>query len=80
MALVSDATVIIEAGERSGSHHQGWEALRLARPLFLLHSILDQGLAWPEEMLQYGAKVLREVEDVLDVIPSPTPDPVALAL
>lgn len=80
MALISDATVIIEAGEKSGSHHQGWEALRLARPLFLLHSILYQGLAWPDEMLQYGARVLREVENLLDVIPSPTSDTVALAI
>lgn len=80
MALISDATVIVEAGEKSGSHHQGWEALRLARPLFLLHSILDQGLAWPEEMLGYGARVLRDVEDVLDVIPSPAPDLAALAV
>lgn len=80
MALISDATVIVEAGERSGSHHQGWEALRLARPLFLLHSILEQDLAWPEKMLMYGAKVLREVEDVLDVIPSPTPESTALAI
>lgn len=80
MALISDATVIIEAGEKSGSHHQGWEALRLARPLFLLQSILEQGLQWPEKMLQYGARPLRDVEDLLDVIPSPTPEASALAI
>ena len=28
MALVSDATVIVEAGEKSGTIHQGWEAIR----------------------------------------------------
>ncbi len=34
MALISDATVIVEAGEKSGTIHQGWEAIRLGRPLF----------------------------------------------
>ena len=33
MALLSPATVIVEAGEGSGTQHQGWEALRLGRPL-----------------------------------------------
>jgi DNA processing protein len=71
MALLSDATVIVEAGEKSGSLHQGWEALRLARPLFLLESLVDSGLEWPEKMLGYGARVLREIDDLLDAIPSP---------
>ena len=35
MALLSPATVIIEAGEGSGTQHQGWEALRLGRPLYI---------------------------------------------
>ena len=42
MALVSDASVIVEASDGSGSLSQGWEALRLGRPLFLMASILDQ--------------------------------------
>jgi DNA processing protein len=71
MALISDATVIIEAGEKSGSHHQGWEALRLGRPLFVLQSTLEMRMQWAEEMLKYGAKVLEGVDDVLGLIPSP---------
>ena len=35
MALLSPATVIVEAREGSGTQHQGWEALRLGRPLVL---------------------------------------------
>ena len=35
MAIIAHATVIVEAGEGSGTLHQGWEALRLGRPLFL---------------------------------------------
>jgi DNA processing protein len=57
MALLSDATVIVEAGEKSGSLHQGWEALRLGRPLFLFESLLrDPALKWPAEMERYGAQ------------------------
>ena len=58
MALVSDATVIVEASEKSGSLHQGWEALRLGRPLFMLESALeDAALTWPREFQKYGAQV-----------------------
>lgn len=61
MALLSDATIIVEAGEGSGTLHQGWEALRLGRPLFLLDSVVkNDTLAWPGEMLGYGAEVLSE--------------------
>jgi DNA processing protein len=38
MALISHATIIVEAQEKSGSLHQGWEALRLGRPLFRARS------------------------------------------
>ena len=58
MALLSDATVITEAGEGSGSRHQGWEALRLGRPLFLMESLVSAGLTWVKEMLEYDAQVL----------------------
>jgi len=60
MALLSDATIIVEAGEKSGSLHQGWEALRLGRPLFLMVELLsDPGFAWRAEMERYGAEALR---------------------
>jgi DNA processing protein len=58
MALLSDATVIVEAGEKSGSLHQGWEALRLGRALFLMESVVNKGLTWTEEMMRYGAEPL----------------------
>lgn len=31
MALICDATIIIEASEKSGTRNQGWEAIRLGR-------------------------------------------------
>lgn len=79
MALVSDASVIVEAGDGSGSLSQGWEALRLGRPLFLMASILDQrSLSWPRTMLDYGAMVLNKPEDLLAQLPEPVDDPLAI--
>jgi len=72
MALLSDATVIVEAGEKSGTLHQGWEALRLGRLLFLMESIAsNESLSWPSEMIGYGAQVLSRdnLELVLDEMP-----------
>lgn len=76
MALISDATVIIEAGETSGSLSQGWEALRLGRPLFLAKSVTeDPSLKWPAEMIYYGAKVLSDqtIEEFFDSLPARIP-------
>jgi DNA processing protein len=70
MALISNASVIVEAGETSGSLHQGWEALRLGRPLFIWKSIVsDSSLSWPKKMMRYGALELTNPEHVLDVLP-----------
>jgi DNA processing protein len=72
MALISDASIIVEAGETSGSLHQGWEALRLGRPLFISKQITDNAsLRWPKKMMEYGAVELKEFEEVIDVLPSP---------
>jgi len=71
MALISDASIIVEAGNSSGSLHQGWEALRLGRPLFIWKSIMgNASLDWPEKMIEYGAMELAEPEEVLDFLPS----------
>ncbi|HEY1871036.1 MAG TPA: DNA-processing protein DprA [Chitinophagaceae bacterium] len=59
MALLSDATIIVEASEVSGTRHQGWEALRLGRFIFIMKSVLEnKELSWPKEMVKYGAQEL----------------------
>lgn len=70
MALIADASVIIEAGDGSGTLSQGWEALRLGRPLFLLQSLVASGLAWTSDMLNHGARVLSGTDDLLQVLPT----------
>jgi DNA processing protein len=71
MALIADASVIVESGEGGGSLHQGWEALRLGRPLFIhTREFSKPKLEWPREMAEYGAVEFREASDVLDSVPS----------
>jgi DNA processing protein len=73
MALLTDATVIVEAGQKSGTVHQGWEALRLGRLLFLLENVAEApDLSWPAEMIAYGAQVLSRsnLEVVIENLPT----------
>lgn len=61
MALICDVSVIVEAGETSGSISQGWETLRLGRPLFIMKAVAENpALAWPRELLEYGAQILSD--------------------
>lgn len=71
MALISDATVIVEAGNTSGSLHQGWETVRLGRPLFICKHVFENTqLSWPEKMSRYGAMKLSDPMDIFDFLPS----------
>jgi len=71
MALISDATVIVEAGDSSGSLHQGWETLRIGRPLFICKAVVENNqLEWPKQMIEYGAMKLEESTDILENLPS----------
>jgi DNA processing protein len=73
MALLSHATVIVEAAEKSGTLHQAWEALRLGRPLFILESLAANfELKWPAEVRSYGAQVLSDAtfEDLIEQLPA----------
>lgn len=73
MALLSDATVIIEAGESSGTQHQGWEAIRLGRKLLLPSGLLDAGVTWAESMLNYGAVVYGCATDIMEILEEELP-------
>jgi len=71
MALIADASIIVEAGNSSGSLHQGWEALRVGRPLFIWSPLMhDRSLDWPEKMAMYGAMEFNDPEEVLDELPA----------
>lgn len=65
MALLSQATVIIEAGETSGVVHQAAECLKQGRKLLLLKSLVDNtSLTWPAGFIKSGAHVVESPEDL----------------
>ena len=70
MATISDATVIIEASDTSGTLHQAAECVRLKRWLFIAASIVeDKTLRWPQSFLTYAnARILRTTSDILDAL------------
>lgn len=70
MAAVSDATVIVEASDSSGTLHQAAECQRLGRWLFIMRSVAnDPKLTWPESFLSKPrCEVLESTEQLLERI------------
>lgn len=65
MAALSQATVIIEAGETSGTLVQARHALKQGRKLFILESnFKNPALTWPAKFEEQGAVRVREYEDI----------------
>lgn len=70
MALLSHASVIVEAQDGSGALSQAAETQRLGRPLFFMQSVLDnKKLEWPARFEANGARVLRSTQQILDLLP-----------
>jgi len=69
MALITHGTVIVEAGERSGTQSQAWEALRLGRQLFVMRSLAERNLSWVNKVIEYGAHVLADEQDLIERLP-----------
>ncbi len=70
MAAISDATVIIEASDSSGTLHQAAECARLKRWLFISQAIIDDPtITWPSKFLSYERAVkLNRVSEILERI------------
>lgn len=69
MALISHASIIVEAGAKSGTEHQGWEAIRLGRQLFMPKLLVEATYDWPQRMIAYGAVVFEtpgELKELID--------------
>ncbi|MCL2475977.1 DNA-processing protein DprA [Candidatus Bathycorpusculum sp.] len=70
MALISDATIIVEASSTSGTKHQCWEALRLGRPVFIHTKIMQNPhIEWITDAKKYGATEFSDPEEILDYLP-----------
>lgn len=72
MAALSDATIIVEASDTSGSLHQAAECVRLGRWLFIANSLVENpALTWPGQFMSYPVtKRLRSVDDILNTLVS----------
>lgn len=70
MAALTDATIIVEASDTSGTLHQAAECVRLGRPLFILKSVTETpNLAWPAKFIgKPSVHVLAEFDDVISII------------
>lgn len=70
MAAISDATVIVEASDTSGSLHQAAECTRLGRWLFIAKSLVENSsLLWPKDFLNYPTtRVLTQTSEILETL------------
>jgi DNA processing protein len=68
MCMLSDASIVIEASDTSGTLHQAAECVRLSRWLFIARSVFDNpDLNWPSKFRTYDKCVaLDRVQDVID--------------
>jgi len=66
MCMLSDASVVIEASDTSGTLHQAAECVRLSRWLFIVRVADDPNLTWPTKFRSYPKCVILETAD--DVI------------
>ena len=65
MSALTEATIIVEAGETSGTLIQARAALKQQRKLFILeHCFQNPKLAWPEEFVNKGAHRVANYEDL----------------
>lgn len=65
MSALSEATIIIEASETSGTLIQAKAALDQGRKLFILQNCFEnKSITWPEKFEKLGAIRVREYEDI----------------
>lgn len=71
MAAISDATVIVEASDSSGSLTQARACFQQGRKLFILNSCFERtDISWPAKYEREGAIRVRDFEDIYREIAS----------
>jgi DNA processing protein len=66
MAALSEATVIVEASEKSGTHSQARACFQQNRKLFILESCFHvSGITWPAKYEKLGAIRVDSTEQIL---------------
>lgn len=76
MSALSEATVIVEAGETSGTLIQARAALYQKRKLFILDSCFtNPAITWPSYYEKRGAIRVKTVEDIINNLPPVNNEP-----
>lgn len=71
MSAISEATVIVEAGETSGTLTQARAAIQQGRKLFILNSCFEnKSITWPATYEKKGAIRVGTTQDILAALPS----------
>jgi DNA processing protein len=70
MAAISDATVIVEASDTSGTLHQASQCTKLGRWLFILKSVAENpNVSWPTRFLgNPKTAIIGSTDDILSKI------------
>lgn len=67
MSAISEATIIVEAGNTSGSLTQATAALKQNRKLFILNNNFEnKDLNWPEKFEKLGAIRVTDINQIID--------------
>lgn len=65
MSALTEATIIVEASDTSGTLYQARAALNQGRKLFILDSCFQNpSIAWPERFAQKGAIRVKDYDDI----------------
>jgi DNA processing protein len=76
MSAMTEATVIVEAGETSGTLTQARAALHQGRKLFILDSCFERkDITWPATFAERGAIRVKKMEDIWDALSVSSPLP-----
>jgi DNA processing protein len=71
MSALTEATIIVEAGDTSGTLYQARAALEQGRKLFILDSCFNAGLDWPAKYEAKGAIRVKDYGDIRKHLPDP---------
>jgi DNA processing protein len=76
MSAMTEATIIVEAGETSGTLTQARAALHQGRKLFILESCFQRkDITWPATFEARGAIRVKKMDDVWDALSASSPLP-----
>ncbi|WP_208607826.1 DNA-processing protein DprA [Rodentibacter myodis] len=69
MSALTQATIIVEASETSGTLIQARAALSQNRKLFILDSCFENpNITWPERFLKKGAIRVKDITDITEIL------------